>query len=278
MFNTLEEISNNYNISFDTKELEYETHICFLFNKNDFINALCNLALFYNENTKNDDLIKKYYLMAIDKGCDKAMYLLSHYYFFTEINIDLMIKYGTMAADNGNISSMYVLGMYYYSQKINYSLMKKYLLMAIDKGCHKSMLLLGNYYSNNIEDGSNDLMKQYYLMAIDKGNINAMCKLSVYYKEFEDNEELSKKYNLMALDALKKSLKFTSNDECIICLDTKDLYENNCERHSVCIECQYQIKYVLNEKKCSYCRQLYSSNKLLKLKMFGFNLEKYNLV
>jgi TPR repeat protein len=46
--------------------------------------------------------LKKYYLMAIDKGNNAAMYNLGWYYHFIEKNYDEAKKYYLMAIDKGN--------------------------------------------------------------------------------------------------------------------------------------------------------------------------------
>ena len=51
--------------------------------------------------------MKKYYLMAIDKGHSGAMNNLGYYYQHTEINYNLMKKYYLMAIDKEHPSAMH---------------------------------------------------------------------------------------------------------------------------------------------------------------------------
>jgi TPR repeat protein len=161
--------------------------------------------------------MEKYYLMAIEKGCVDSMNNLGCYYQNIKI-YDLSIKYFTLAADNGNIRAIFSLANYY--RHIN------------------------NY----------DLMKKYYLMAIEKECIEAMNKMYLHYKNIEKNQELMDKYYSMSINTFKNKLKFTSNDQCVVCWDVKDLYEHRCGRHSFCVECYYSLVYIFNKPHCSLCR------------------------
>jgi len=157
-----------------------------------------NLGNYYQYVEINYDLMKKYYLMNIEAGILSSMFNLGNYYQDVEINYDLMKKYYLMAIDKGHLYSMYNLGNYYHLVEINYYLMKKYYLMAIDKGHLSSMYNLGKYYQT-IEINY-DLMKKYYLMAIDKGHLSSMYNLGKYYQDVEINYDLMKKYYLMGID------------------------------------------------------------------------------
>jgi len=157
--------------------------------------AMYNLGLFYNNREHNPDLMKKYYLMAIDKGNTLAMRCLGKYYVFDEPNDDLMKKYMLMAIDKGDCRAMDYLATYY--EKKNYDLAVKYYLMGVDKGDKLSMYFLGRYYESK---QNYDQMKKYYLMAFDNGEYFAGCLLGSYYKDIEKNYDLMKKYYLQATD------------------------------------------------------------------------------
>ncbi len=120
-----------------------------------------------------------------------------YYYQYVKKEYDLMKKYYLIAIDKGNSDAMCNLGLYYESIEKNYELMNKYYLMAIDKQNSVAMNNLGYYYQNI--DKNYELMKKYYLMAIDKGNSSAMNNLGFYYKKIENNYELMDKYYLMAI-------------------------------------------------------------------------------
>ena len=74
--------------------------------------------------------MKKYYLMAIEKGCLDAMFNLGYYYDKIEHNYELMKEYYSMAIEKGHTKSMFNLGYYYQTKHYNYDLMKKYYLMC----------------------------------------------------------------------------------------------------------------------------------------------------
>jgi TPR repeat protein len=160
--------------------------------------AKYNLGNYYENIEKNYDLMKKYFLMAIEKGNAHAMNNLGYHYRNIEKNYDLAKKYYLMAISLGDSDAMYNLGHYYEHIEINYDLSKKYYLMAISLGNTDAMCNLGNYYEN-IEKNY-DLMKKYFLMAIEKGNTHAMNNLGYYYEHIEKNYDLSKKYYLLIID------------------------------------------------------------------------------
>jgi TPR repeat protein len=164
------------------------------------------LGVYYNFIKINYDLMKKYYLMAIDKGrkvtdeatSAEAMNNLGMYYRCTEYDYDLTEKYYLMAIEKGCIEAMNNLGTFYKHIVKNYALAKKYYLMAFDKGNVTAMYELGNYYQFN--ERNNDLAKKFYIQAIDKGNTEAMFKLGYYYQCTEKNYDLMIKYYLMAIE------------------------------------------------------------------------------
>jgi TPR repeat protein len=162
------------------------------------VDAMDNLGYYYQNTEKNYDLMKKYYLMAIDLGSAFAMNNLGSYYCDIIKEYDLMKKYFLMAIDLGHVTSMNNLARYYRYTEKDYDLMKKYFLMAIDLGKSDSMVDLGHYYCD-IEKNY-DLMKKYYSMAIDLGHVTAMNNLAYYYCDIEKNYDLMKKYYLMAID------------------------------------------------------------------------------
>jgi TPR repeat protein len=75
--------------------------------------------------------MKKYYLMAVQKGNIDAMNNLAYYYYDIEKNYDEMKKYYMMAIDRGHINSMNDLGSYYKIIEKNYDMSKKYLSMLL---------------------------------------------------------------------------------------------------------------------------------------------------
>jgi TPR repeat protein len=166
-------------------------------NNTDYIDDLYYLGVYYQYTEINYDLMKKYYLQAIENENSKAMYRLGSYYKWQELNYDLMKKYFIMAINKENILAMVELGDYYRYEVANYDLMKKYYLMAIDRGDEESMIKLGEHYE--YDEKNYDLMKKYYLQAIEKGNSEAMVCLGRYYQHTEINHDLMEKYYLMAI-------------------------------------------------------------------------------
>ena len=240
-----------------------------------------NMGNYFNKK-KDYENMKKYYLMAIEKGNLSAMSNLGYYYH--KINDKKnMKKYYMMAIDKGHTNSMVNLG-FYYQQTGDYEKMKKYFLMAIEKknvigmfklgkfykeigdvnnmiqfyqmaselGHDKSMNNLGNYY---LEKKDYENMKKYYLMAIEHGNAAAMNNLGLYYKNIEDYETM-KKYFTSAVEAGNKTAMlnlinyFESNDVCDICFEKKSLLLLSC-KHSLCSNCASKLD------KCPFCMVLF---------------------
>jgi hypothetical protein len=98
-----------------------------------------NMGYYYKNIKEKYDLMKKYYLMAIDKNC---------YYTDIEKNYCMMSKYLLMAIKNGDSTAMYNLAYYYEFNELNFYLMEKYYLMAIDDDALDN--LLSYYDSNNL--------------------------------------------------------------------------------------------------------------------------------
>ena len=126
------------------------------------INALKSIAkvsdsedgCYYKNVEKNYDLMKKYFLAAINKGHSYAMYNLGNYYKDVEKDYGVMKKYYLMAIDLGNSSAMYNLAVYYKNVEKDYYLMMKYYLMAADNGIPNAINTLIKYRKNKNDDYS----------------------------------------------------------------------------------------------------------------------------
>jgi TPR repeat protein len=59
------------------------------------------------------DLMKKYYLMDIEKGNSEAMFNFGNYYRYIEKNYDLMEKYYLMASDHGHVQAIKAMNEYH---------------------------------------------------------------------------------------------------------------------------------------------------------------------
>ena len=144
-------------------------------------------GVYYENIGENYDLMKKYYLMAINLNHSDAMYYLALYYEITVENYDLMKKYYLMAIELNHSDAMNYLALYYEENEKNYDLMKKYYLMAIQLNHSYAMSNLADYYEEN--EKNYDLMKKYYLMAIELNNSDAIDYLAFYYEEIEKNDQ-----------------------------------------------------------------------------------------
>jgi hypothetical protein len=204
--NELKEVFKNkcYNSFIDTySRKNYDLFInnkIFEPNANDInsINDLYYLGVYYQFIYVNYDLMKKYYLRAIETGNSDSIYNLGFYYGNIEFNYDLMKKYYLQAIEKENSNAMVHLGFYYYVAEQNYDLAKKYYLQATNKENIDAMRNLGCYY--RYVEKNYDLAEKYYLQSINKGNIDAMNDLGSYYLCVEKNCDLAKKYYLMAIE------------------------------------------------------------------------------
>jgi tetratricopeptide (TPR) repeat protein len=141
---------------------------------------------------ENFDLMKQYYLIAIQHGNVNAMVNLGNYYQLYN-NYNMTIKYYSMAIELGNAEAMTNLADYYKNRGDSIKMMKYY-IMAICQGYSKAMVGLANYYC--MQGNENDEMLKYYLMAIDKGNTTAMYNLGVYYKKKREYDSMIKYYSM----------------------------------------------------------------------------------
>ena len=154
-------------------------------------------GIYYNHHKKDYNEMKKYYLMAIEKGNVNAIESLAYYYRYVETNYDQTKKYYLMAFEKGNMDGILLLADYYSYNDKKYHKMEKYYLMAIEKGNDWAMLAFGDHckYKKYYKK-----MEKYYLMAIEKGNERAMHELAKYYEETEKKYDLMEKYYLMAIE------------------------------------------------------------------------------
>lgn len=136
--------------------------------------AMHNLAICYGH--KGDyKMMKKYYLMAIDKGVTSSMNNLSGYYRrlkgFIEQTApdkkelidrlyDKMMKYYHMAISLNDPIAMYNIAVYYQEQIENCD-------------CHPMCEKCNRYEK---------LLYTYYFMAIDHGNVSSLGNLVYYYR------------------------------------------------------------------------------------------------
>ena len=144
----------------------------------DWTTAVKNLGEYYHIIEKNYDEMKKYYLMAIEKG-DSAysMNNLGTYYHTIEKNYVLMKKYYLMAIDRKQTVAMINYAMYFYSNS-DYDQMIKYFAMAINNG-------YPNFFPQKFPSISNNEIKKQnfirlYLLINDKKT--TYCSMSTDQK------------------------------------------------------------------------------------------------
>jgi TPR repeat protein len=277
MFETVEDIFIKFNLVKDeliSESIEknplIQNYILSLFNDDkidyDTIDEwkLCCNGLYFQYKQKDYELMKKYYLMTIEKNNSYAKFNLGKYYQKIEKDYVQMKKYYLMAIEKGNNNAMNNLGFYYKKIEKDYNLMKKYYLMAIEKGNLKAMNNLATYYQKIEKDY--DLMKKYYQMAIEKDNSKAMYYLSLYYEKnkLDFYKELIniKNKNELITNKIKeleniKEIKIYNNKKllfenlknykkCALCLEDNVLnIDLNCG-HDICVECY------TNDLKCIY--------------------------
>jgi hypothetical protein len=140
---------------------------------------------YYRYKKKDYELMKKYYLMAIELNISDAMNGLGHYYQFIEENCDLMKKYYLMTIELKNSEAMDNLSFHYQYTEKNYDLMKKYYLMAIELNNSNAMCGLTKYCINN---------KEYNLLLYLCVKYNDYTNYKVKYIDYVDEEI----YNILA--------------------------------------------------------------------------------
>ncbi len=134
MFNNIKEIENRYGLTFSDEAKLQQDLIVNIYNNNfekhfDYDNfTLSKIGEYYQYVEQDYDQMKKYYLMAIEKGDGYSMYKLGYYYDEIEKDYDQMKKYYLMSIKKGNSDAMHNLGLYYDEIEENYKEMKKYYL------------------------------------------------------------------------------------------------------------------------------------------------------
>ena len=101
------------------------------------------------------------------------------YNHFVSHNYNIMKKYYLMAIEHGNSDAMNNLGLYYEKIK-EYATMKKYYLMAIKHNNITAMINLALYYK---KIGNYKMAKKYYRRAITCGNMSSCFRfdMKAYY-------------------------------------------------------------------------------------------------
>ena len=234
---------------------------------------MIHMGTYYRHIKKDYDNMKKYYLMAIEKNNDIAMYGLGCYY--NEIkDYDNMKKYYLMAIEKNNIEALNALATYYKDVEKDYDNMKKYFLRDIniilrdgyEYRYNDEVLLynLGKYYE---EICDYDNMKKYHLMLIEHKEFkysdirkDSLKILLEHYKQNNDEEsyELIKKsskqklygnHEIIEYYKMTKDYKRIFPEKCFRCLDKyiEPSKSINCIHKDICNEC---TKNLIHCPKC----------------------------
>jgi hypothetical protein len=129
--------------------------------------AMYRLGFYYHHIEKNFQQAETYYLMGLEKNnfANPTIYKNIHSflgdYYYDNNQYDLMKKYYLLAIENKDIGAMLVLASYYQYTEINYELMKKYLLMAIHENSDLAMYRLSKHYYT-IKENYEEAIKYYY--------------------------------------------------------------------------------------------------------------------
>jgi hypothetical protein len=132
-----------------------------------------NLGFYYYQTEKNYDLMKKYYLMAIDGGLSNSMNDLGYYYLHIKKDYDMMKKYYLMADDNGDARGINNLVVHYRDIGKNYDMMEKYRIMSKLKSANKEDECMVCYEEN----------KKMYYTSCNRHYICCECSVKLYNKK-----------------------------------------------------------------------------------------------
>ena len=165
--------------------------------ENNDIAAIYNLALLYNEETKNYKEAEKYYLMAVVKKNISAMNNLGTLYADKLLDYTKAEKYYLMAIDKNHVLAMNNLALLYQRELKDYIKAEKYYLMAVENNDISAMNSLGILYVKNLNE--NKKAEKYFLRAIENNDIGAMNNIANLYSNRMNDYEKAKKYYLMAI-------------------------------------------------------------------------------
>ena len=150
--------------------------------ENGHVPAMTQLAEHYEY--KDEEKMKQYYDMAIEKGCTVAMARMGNWYRWNKEDIKGAKKYYRMMVEVGSCDGMIKMAQLY-EEKRDYGEMKRFLLMAIDRGDTGAMFSLATRYYVKESDIEN--YKKYLKMGIDEGDQRALVELARYYVDKERN-------------------------------------------------------------------------------------------
>ena len=213
-------------------------------------NAMFQMGLYYDK-MKKFSLMKKFYEMAVEHGHSNAMCKLGLYYKFIHNDVQ-MLRYYTMAADVKSPRGMQLLGLYY-QEKGDIPKMLDYYMMGVNEEDIDSICFGVIYFVE-----MNDL--EGFLTWTEKcknKNINKLCMESMvltcieyknynlffnFYEKFE-HHDIFQKFHMF----YTHRKKYMQLDECVICMEKRDVFPYDCMGHMYCMMCY------LNMDKCAMC-------------------------
>lgn len=154
---------------------------------------MLNMGKYYYLKKDNDNA-KKYFLMAIDNGCDMGYFWMGEYYSTNE-DYENMAKYLSIGVEKNDIACAIVLG-HFYDSIGDYSNTIKYLEKTTKENDLDEIRILGYAYFQ-IKDYNNAL--KYYFKGYEMGDIEMTKNLGSIYSILEDYDN-AKKYLLIAID------------------------------------------------------------------------------
>lgn len=151
----LDILAYQFGFIINDEDIQYKSEILTLFDTGILVDdtnpvLLHYMGLYNYHIEKNCNEAKKYYLLAIEKGCVNAMYSLGYYYKIYN-NFEESEKYYLMAAEKGNTYAMNALGHYYYDDDL-FEKSKKYYLMAILNKNYTCISTLSDYFTLTNDD------------------------------------------------------------------------------------------------------------------------------
>ena len=224
----------------------------------DTIPLVYDLYYHKNENIRENIKDSMYYFYVGKYYCIKNK---KRRYFYgnknKNKNIELMKKYYLIAIDMNNSYAMNSLATHYYKKK-EIILMKQYYLMAIELKNPASMYNLANhyYYERDFEQS-----EKYYLMAIEWNHYNSFVYLVQIYEEqkkykeiiellekHKNNSDIRETWKIWFQFCHARETTVKRKEECSICYEVKDLIQYDCISHYYCKTCYLRMN------KCAFCK------------------------
>jgi tetratricopeptide (TPR) repeat protein len=200
---------------------------------------MMNLAVLCERHERDEQLIEKYYLMAINNNPNDVIVLYNFAdYYRNNKDYPNMIKYYKLAVEIGNdLPSMAILGSHYETMG-DISNMRKYYFMAIKHGI---------FYADDKKDNDLSIDPFLFLKLLETATEEELEKseclknIQVVSSIYTDITVYKNKVNLFT--------KLNHIVECGICYENKlniDLFCGHC----VCTDCYTKVY----DKKCPFCR------------------------